>query len=109
MRCAAALSPIRIKCFSRPLRCFHMALRASPDQAAGLAASPDIARLAKLAQIGLTEQEAADAEPKLRSILEWFGQLQAVDVSGVPPAIHGGSQGTLLRPDLPQPSQGRSC
>ncbi|KAJ9518835.1 hypothetical protein QJQ45_026116 [Haematococcus lacustris] len=129
MRCAAALSPIRIKCLSRPLRCFHMALRASPDQAAGLAASPDIARLAKLAQIGLTEQEvrapsgmarskqasqrtplllqAADAEPKLRSILEWFGQLQAVDVSGVPPAIHGGSQGTLLRPDLPQPSQGR--
>lgn len=71
--------------------------------------------------------QVADWQPKINSIVEWcglgmhthpscciitaahniaccacrFGQLQAVDVSGVPPAIHTVQEGNVLRPDTP--------
>jgi len=34
-------------------------------------------------------------------VLSRFGQLQAVDVSGVPPAVHARDEGNVLRPDQP--------
>jgi Asp-tRNA(Asn)/Glu-tRNA(Gln) amidotransferase C subunit len=40
-------------------------------------------------------------QPKIASILTWFGQLQAVDVAGVVPAIHISKEGTRLRDDQP--------
>lgn len=61
----------------------------------------DIPKLAKMAQIQVTEQEVADWEPKIAGIVDWFGQLQAVDVSGVPPAVHARDEGNVLRPDEP--------
>ncbi|PNW79724.1 hypothetical protein CHLRE_08g364650v5 [Chlamydomonas reinhardtii] len=62
-------------------------------------AKPNIADLAKMAQISVTEQEAADWAPKINSVLDWFGQLQSVDVKGVTPAIHAYSESNRLRPD----------
>jgi len=61
-----------------------------------------------MAQIGITEQEVADFSPKINSILDWFGQLQAVDVSGVPPAIHVSERGTPLRQDQPHTYEARA-
>ncbi|KAG2445557.1 hypothetical protein HXX76_000171 [Chlamydomonas incerta] len=52
-----------------------------------------------MAQVSVTEQEAADWAPKINSVLDWFGQLQSVDVKGVTPAIHAYSEGNRLRPD----------
>ncbi|PNH03465.1 Glutamyl-tRNA(Gln) amidotransferase subunit C, chloroplastic/mitochondrial [Tetrabaena socialis] len=63
---------------------------------------PNIAELAKMAQVGVTQQEAADWAPKINSVLDWFGQLQSVDVKGVAPAIHAFSEGNRLRADEPR-------
>ncbi|GIL93366.1 hypothetical protein Vretifemale_20766 [Volvox reticuliferus] len=60
---------------------------------------PNISELAKMAQVRISEQEAADWAPKINSVLGWFGQLQSVDVEGVDPVIHAYSEGNRLRPD----------
>ncbi|KAG2493882.1 hypothetical protein HYH03_007819 [Edaphochlamys debaryana] len=62
-------------------------------------AKPNIADLAKMAQVNVSEQEAADWAPKINSVLDWFGQLQGADVAGVTPAIHARDEGNRLRPD----------
>jgi aspartyl-tRNA(Asn)/glutamyl-tRNA(Gln) amidotransferase subunit C len=39
--------------------------------------------------------------PKIESILEWFGQLQEVDISGVAPETRTTAADHPLRPDEP--------
>lgn len=48
--------------------------------------------------------QVADWEPKIRSIVAWFDQLQAVDVDGVDPFV-GGDTGAdfVTRPDAVTP------
>lgn len=42
----------------------------------------------------------ADWGPKIEGIVEWFGQLQQVDVEGVPPALRADVEAAgELRPD----------
>jgi aspartyl-tRNA(Asn)/glutamyl-tRNA(Gln) amidotransferase subunit C len=48
----------------------------------------DIARLSKLAQLELTDQQAADALDKLNSIFGLVEQMKAVDTTGVAPLAH---------------------
>ena len=48
----------------------------------------DIARLAKLAQLDLNDQQADDALDKLNSIFALVEQMRAVDTSGVAPLSH---------------------
>jgi len=48
----------------------------------------DIARLSKLAQLELTDQQAADALDKLNSIFGLDEQMKAVDTTGVTPLAH---------------------
>ena len=48
----------------------------------------DIARLSKLAQLDLNDQQADDALDKLNSIFALVEQMSAVDTSGVPPLSH---------------------
>ncbi len=48
----------------------------------------DIARLAKLAQLDLSEQQAADTLAKLNDIFALVEQMKAVDTSGVEPLSH---------------------
>ncbi|KAI8473037.1 MAG: tRNA-binding protein [Monoraphidium minutum] len=67
----------------------------------GTPAPPNIKELAKMAQLAVTDAEVADWEPKINSIVDWFGQLQAVDVEGVKPAIHARDDGSVLRADEP--------
>lgn len=51
--------------------------------------SVDIDTLSKLSQIRLSEEEKAEMGPQIERLVEWVGQLQQVDVSGVPPAMRG--------------------
>jgi aspartyl-tRNA(Asn)/glutamyl-tRNA(Gln) amidotransferase subunit C len=45
----------------------------------------------------------AEWGPKLEGIVEWFGQLQEVDVEGVPPALRADVEGqSSLRADQPR-------
>ncbi|CAI0464033.1 unnamed protein product [Linum tenue] len=49
--------------------------------------APDVRRLAQTARISLTEQEVEDFGPKIQQVIEWFGQLQGVDLKQVEPGI----------------------
>lgn len=40
-------------------------------------------------------------------LLRRFGQLQAVDVEGVKPAVHARDEGSVLRPDEPATYEAR--
>ena len=48
----------------------------------------DIARLSKLAQLDLSDQQAADALAKLNDIFALVEQMKAVDTAGVAPLSH---------------------
>lgn len=48
----------------------------------------DIARLSKLAQLDLNDEQADDALDKLNSIFALVEQMRAVDTSGVAPLSH---------------------
>ena len=48
----------------------------------------DIARLSKLAQLELNEQQSADALDKLNSIFSLVEQMKAIDTTGVSPLQH---------------------
>ncbi len=47
--------------------------------------------------------QVKDWAPKIEGIVEWFGQLQEVDVEGVPPALRAEVETeNFLREDLPR-------
>lgn len=48
----------------------------------------DIARLSKLAQLDLSDQQASDALTKLNDIFALVEQMKAVDTTGIEPLAH---------------------
>ncbi|GAX75950.1 hypothetical protein CEUSTIGMA_g3393.t1 [Chlamydomonas eustigma] len=70
--------------------------------------SPDVKELAKMAQIAVSDAEAKEWQPKINSIIDWFGQLQKAQVSGVTPSIHAVEEGIPLRIDQPVLHEARS-
>ncbi|KAL2525590.1 Glutamyl-tRNA(Gln) amidotransferase subunit C [Abeliophyllum distichum] len=63
---------------------------------------PDVQRLAETARITLTPHEVEEFAPKIRQVIDWFGQLQAVDLQNVEPAIRADNEDETLREDLPE-------
>ncbi|KDO79942.1 hypothetical protein CISIN_1g031606mg [Citrus sinensis] len=53
---------------------------------------PDVPRLAQTARISLTPHEVEEFAPKIRQVIDWFGQLQDVDLDSVDPALRAGSK-----------------
>ncbi|CAJ1976805.1 unnamed protein product [Sphenostylis stenocarpa] len=49
--------------------------------------APDLPRLAKTARISLTPNEIEEIAPKIQQLIDWFGQLQDVDLGSVEPSI----------------------
>lgn len=45
----------------------------------------------------LPRTQAAEWGPKIDSIVAWFGNLQAVNIEGVPPALRACEDGNRLR------------
>ncbi|RLN43025.1 glutamyl-tRNA(Gln) amidotransferase subunit C, chloroplastic/mitochondrial-like [Panicum miliaceum] len=90
----------------------------APAAAAGAGAGslepPDLPRLANAARISLSTQEglilidcsarqAEEFEPKIRQVVDWFGQLQAVDLESIEPSLRAGTAaGSSLRGDTPE-------
>ncbi|KAK9699810.1 hypothetical protein RND81_08G196800 [Saponaria officinalis] len=62
---------------------------------------PDVARLANTARITLTPQEVEEFGPKIQKVVDWFGQLQAVDLESIEPALRSDIDGDNLRGDVP--------
>ncbi|THF99095.1 hypothetical protein TEA_021936 [Camellia sinensis var. sinensis] len=52
---------------------------------------PDLPRLAETARISLTPDEVEEFAPKIQQVVDWFGQLQAVDLQSIQPAIGAGN------------------
>ncbi|XVF89136.1 hypothetical protein PTKIN_Ptkin19aG0106200 [Pterospermum kingtungense] len=63
---------------------------------------PDVPRLAETARISLAPNEVEEFAPKIRQVIDWFGQLQAVDLDSVEPAIRADTEGDNLREDVPE-------
>ncbi|KAL0679782.1 hypothetical protein Bca4012_007763 [Brassica carinata] len=68
---------------------------------------PDVSRLAETARISLTPSEIEECGAKIRQVIDWFGQLQQVDVSSVEPAIRAEMEGGNLREDAPETFENR--
>jgi aspartyl-tRNA(Asn)/glutamyl-tRNA(Gln) amidotransferase subunit C len=63
-----------------------------------------VAHVAKLARIGMTEEDIETFGSQLSVILENIAILQEVDVSGVSPTAHASRLQSIMRPDAAQPS-----
>jgi aspartyl-tRNA(Asn)/glutamyl-tRNA(Gln) amidotransferase subunit C len=66
-----------------------------------------VRHVAKLAALALSPSEETRMQAELDSILEHMAELDALDVSGVPPMFHALSAQALLRRDQVVPSLGR--
>ncbi|KAJ8770662.1 hypothetical protein K2173_021309 [Erythroxylum novogranatense] len=49
------------------------------------------------------QMEVEEFSPKIRRVVDWLGQLQAVDLNRVEPAIRADTEGEILREDIPEP------
>lgn len=58
-----------------------------------------VKRIAQLARIAVTEEEARSLQHELSAILQWVEQLGEVDVEGVPPMTSVVEMGMKKRPD----------
>ncbi|TKY51551.1 Glutamyl-tRNA(Gln) amidotransferase subunit C [Spatholobus suberectus] len=56
---------------------------------------PDLPRLAKTAQISLTPNEVEEIAPKIQQVIDWFGQLQGVDLESVEPSVRAETENNL--------------
>ncbi|GAV56978.1 Glu-tRNAGln domain-containing protein [Cephalotus follicularis] len=72
---------------------------------------PDLPRLAQTARISLTTHEIEEFAPKIRQVIDWFGQLQAVDLNSIEPAIRAvaDTEGDNLRDDIPETFDNREA
>ena len=63
-----------------------------------------VIHVAKLARLGLNEEEVEVFKEQLSVILENIAILREADVSGVSPTAHASRLTNVMRPDVPQPS-----
>jgi aspartyl-tRNA(Asn)/glutamyl-tRNA(Gln) amidotransferase subunit C len=68
----------------------------------------EVERVAKLARIGLSAEEAAQMSVELGRIVEFVEQLQAVDVEGVEPTDQVTGLVDVWRADVVKPSLPRA-
>ncbi len=59
----------------------------------------DIFKLASLARLAISDDEATEFEAEINAILEYVEQLQAVDVSGLAPTSQVTGLTNVMRPD----------
>ncbi len=64
----------------------------------------DVAHIATLCRVAMTEEELERMRSELSGILGHFQALQELDVEGVTPTGHPGAVDTVLRDDAPRPS-----
>ena len=63
-----------------------------------------VRNVAKLARLGMTEDELDIFGQQLSVILENIAILREADVSGVSPTAHASRLNSIMRGDIPQPS-----
>ena len=63
-----------------------------------------VIHVARLARLGLSEQDVETFRTQLSSILQNIAILQEADVSGVSPTAHASRLTNIMHADTPQPS-----
>jgi aspartyl-tRNA(Asn)/glutamyl-tRNA(Gln) amidotransferase subunit C len=63
----------------------------------------DVAHVARLARLDLTDDELNRFTGQLAAVLEHAGDLAALDTAGVPPTAHPLELVNVLRDDVPRP------
>ncbi len=63
-----------------------------------------VLNVARLARLGLSEEDIETFGSQLSAILEHIQILQEADVSGVSPTAHASRLTNIMRADIPQPS-----
>ena len=71
-------------------------------------ASIDVAYVAELARLELTDEEKAVFQPQLENIVKYVEKISAVDVADVPPMMHGRALVNAFREDVVRPSMDRA-
>ncbi len=66
----------------------------------------EVRRIARLARLGLTDDEIDAYRSQLGEVLQHFAELDALDLHDLKPAFHRVDV-SPLRPDVPRPSQAR--
>ena len=69
----------------------------------------DVAYVAELARLDLTDEEKAVFQPQLENIVKYVEKISSVDVDGVPPTLHGHAVVNALREDVVRPSMEREA
>ena len=64
----------------------------------------EVLHIARLARLGLTDEEVDRFSGQLSSLLEHFEALQQVDTAGVPPTAQSVDLQSVMRDDLVRPS-----
>lgn len=67
----------------------------------------EVAHIAGLARLSLTEEEILLYREQLSSILQYAQLLQELDTDGIPPTALALPTHCIMRPDEPQPSMPR--
>lgn len=68
----------------------------------------DVAHVARLARLELTEAELDAFTPQLAAVLDHAADIEALDVSDVPPTAHPLPIVNVFRPDVVTPSLDRA-
>lgn len=68
----------------------------------------DVAHVAKLARLNLTDEELELFTGQLAAVLDHADDVASLDVEGVPPTAHPLPLKNVLRPDEPRPSADRA-
>ena len=63
----------------------------------------DVAHVARLARLGLTEEELERFTTQLAAVLEHAADIAALDISEVPPTAHPFPLANVFREDVPRP------
>jgi aspartyl-tRNA(Asn)/glutamyl-tRNA(Gln) amidotransferase subunit C len=68
----------------------------------------DVVHVARLARLGLSEEEVALFTAQLRTVLDHAADVAALDLAHLEPSSHPLPLENVLRPDEPQPSLDRA-
>ncbi len=66
--------------------------------------SEEVKHIARLARVGLSDDEEARLQGQLSQILDYFQRLQQVDTGDIPPTAHTLALHNVMRDDEPKPS-----
>jgi aspartyl-tRNA(Asn)/glutamyl-tRNA(Gln) amidotransferase subunit C len=67
----------------------------------------EVLHVARLARVGLTDEDVTRFQHQLSQILDHFDVLKRIDTEGVPPTTHTLPLENVMAPDEPRPSLSR--